>query len=255
MPMLKIIRCFWRSPFFLQLLIRKLLFSAKQSRSFVYWSEQIPRSKRPILHFSGRWLCDNFWNRERSLFICLILRKYIDVISAVSVRSPDYATMVGKRFLLFLSKNEMESSSLTIDKPEPCVFNYYKYIINENDQLFFDGNVIDQDKKEVINTYLMKIDFNSVINVFSSSTIRKSRQPGMNAALLENITNYNLLGRQYSSARAPIAKLQTGNIIIRNSSDDKVKKIIQTGKWRSLRAPCFHQDHCLSQLYYIPAEE
>jgi hypothetical protein len=152
------------------------------------------------------------------------------VISAVSVRSPDYATMVGKRFLLFLSKNEMESSSLTIDKPEPCVFNYYKYIINENDQLFFDGNVIDQDKKEVINTYLMKIDFNSVINVFSSSTIRKSRQPGMNAALLENITNYNLLGRQYSSARAPIAKLQTGNIIISNSSDDKVKKIIQTGK-------------------------
>lgn len=104
--------------------------------------------------------------------------EFIPVYSIRSLKDPGYKAIEGRKFLLFLNKNECSARNLTIQKPEPCVSQMFRYLVDNSNKVYFDGLEIDSITNKIKRVSKLTVELDKVMEFFSNSTsVQLNKKP------------------------------------------------------------------------------
>lgn len=151
-----------------------------------------------------------------------ITGEVIKIHSYISCPDPGYKSIEGKRFLLFLTENDCSTGNLAIPKPQSCFPQGFRYLVDNNDNVYFNGLVIDSMTNNIKSVPLLKIDLDKVLQSFSSTATVKWNKTATKQVINSKYQMYcDLMGKRVDTKYLNVNKNASLLIITKDQKGSK----------------------------------
>ncbi len=146
----------------------------------------------------------------------------ISIAIISSIADPGYKAIEGRRFLLFLSENDGNTNNLAIPKPQPCFSQLSRYMVDNEDRVYYDGLKIDSMTNSIKRISLLKSDLNKVVQAFSSTAPVKWNKTAIKQVKNSKYQMYcDLMGKRVNTNFSNVSKNASRLVLTKDQKGSK----------------------------------